>query len=513
MILHTLLLLLPTLCYLLGAVGPSSGSWRRPTILAWLALLASLAAALLALGQPLASPVWLAATPLNLIISLLVSLIALIVVRYSVAYLAGDPAQAHYRRWLQLCLAGVSLVVVSNHLLVLILGWSTISISLHQLLVSYPDRFRAVLAAHKKFIFARLAEASLLLAALLLRDVHGTLLISDILAAYQDSPTLVWQQHAAALLMVQAALIKCAQLPVHGWLMQVVEAPTPVSALLHAGVINLGGYLMILMAPLINASAPARGLLLVVAGLTAVLAALIMTTRISIKVRLAWSTSAQMGLMLVECALGLHELALLHLLAHSCYKAHAFLSSGNAVLAHLDRLLGHTGDLHLAPWAGNLAITSGLTIAVLWLLPGSITPAQVSAFALVAVALSLWLPVQPGLASRLRHGATALLLLLAYVAQKRLFAGVLPPLPDAGWPAALWTLLLIALLLVGYGLLQMPRTALAYRWRQWLFAGLYLDEWVTRTTLKLWPVTLPVTAARKPGQPAPPRSEQHAQQT
>lgn len=509
MIAYTFLLLLPMLCYLAGAMTPASLGWPWTSRLAWLALLASVAAALLAFGQPLTTLPWLAASPLNLIISLLVSLIGLIVVRYSIAYLAGDPVQEHYRRRLQLCLAGVSLVVLSNHLLLLILGWSMISLSLHQLLVSYPDRFRAVLAAHKKFLFARLAESSLLLAALLLWDYHGTLLISEILSAYQQSPTLVWQQHAAAVLMALAALIKCAQLPVHGWLMQVVEAPTPVSALLHAGIINLGGYLMILMAPLINASAPARWLLLIVAGLTAVLAALIMTTRISIKVRLAWSTSAQMGLMLVECALGLHELALLHLLAHSCYKAHAFLSSGNAVQAHMDRQMTGVPVVRLGLWARNLAITASLTLTVLWLLPGSISPAQLSAFTLVAVALSLWLPAQPGSGALLRTLISALFLLLAYVAQKKLFAGLLPPVADAGWPAAFWTLLLFTLLLAGYGLLQMPRTALSYRWRQWLFAGLYLDEWVTRTTLKVWPVTLPVTAARKPGQPATTRKEPH----
>ena len=509
MITTTVLLLLPMLCYLLGAVIGSAQNWRWPTLFAWLALLASIGAALLALGQPPSPLPWLAANPLNLIISLLVSLIGLIVVRYSLAYLAGDPVQNHYWRWLQLCLAGVSLVVISNHMLVLVLGWSTISMSLHKLLISYPDRFRAVLAAHKKFIFARLAESSLLMATLLLWDHHDTLLISEILADYRDAPTLVWQQHAAAVLMALAALIKCAQLPVHGWLMQVVEAPTPVSALLHAGVINLGGYLMILMAPLIHASAPARWLLLVVAGLTAVLAALIMMTRISIKVRLAWSTSAQMGLMLVECALGLHELALLHLLAHSCYKAHAFLGSGNAVLTHLDQQLAATTGERLELWVRNLAIAAGLTLTVLWLLPDPLSPAQWSAWLLVAMALSLWLPARPGNTSLLRNTGTALILLLAYLTQKTLFAGLVPPVADAGWSATLWTMLLFVLLVAGHGLLKMQRTALSYRWRQWLFAGLYLDEWVTRTTLKLWPVTLPVTAARKPGQSPSLRKEQH----
>ncbi|WP_350609572.1 proton-conducting transporter membrane subunit, partial [Pseudoalteromonas sp. 41-MNA-CIBAN-0057] len=86
------------------------------------------------------------------------------------------------------------------------------------------------------------------------------------------------------------ALIKCAQLPMHGWLIKVVEVPTPVSALLHAGVINLGGFLLILFAPLFIQAAAAQWLILIIAGLTTVISALIMTTRISVKVRLAWST-------------------------------------------------------------------------------------------------------------------------------------------------------------------------------------------------------------------------------
>ena len=109
----------------------------------------------------------------------------------------------------------------------------------------------------------------------------------------------------AAILLAITALIKCAQLPLHGWLIQVVEAPTPISALLHAGIINLGGFLLLSFAPLIAFSVDAQWVLLIIAGLSTLISALVMMTRISIKVKLAWSTCAQMGLMLIECALGL----------------------------------------------------------------------------------------------------------------------------------------------------------------------------------------------------------------
>ena len=503
MILSTLLMLLPTLLYLAGTVL-ARRSWLPARYAAALALLFSLAAVLLPL-LPLPAPVgWLATAPLNLLMSVLVSLLGFLVVRFSVRYLAGDAAEQRFRHWLQLCLAAVSLVVISNHLLLFWLGWSIISISLHQLLVCYPERFRAVLAAHKKFILARIGETALLGAVLLLAYQHDTFLIDKMLAEIGSNGSLTLIEQLAAVLLALAALIKCAQMPLHGWLMQVVEAPTPVSALLHAGVINLGGFLMITMAPLIALSTPARTLLLVVAGLTAVLAALIMTTRISIKVRLAWSTCAQMGLMLVECALGLYQLALLHLLAHSCYKAHAFLTSGEAVNQYLQQRLTPAQPLALLPWSRNLLLTTALVISTLLLLPTSVSGAEWAAAGLVALALSFWLPMQATIADWSKRGASALLLLAAYLLQKHLFTAVVPATAEAGLIAILWVALLGLLLIGGYGLLA-SHSRLGSRWQQSLFAGLYLDEWLTRTTLRIWPVQLPMASSRKPLDNTPPQ--------
>lgn len=92
-----------------------------------------------------------------------------------------------------------------------------------------------------------------------------------------------------------AAVLKCARLPFHGWLIQVMEAPTPVSALLHAGVVNLGGVVLLRFAPVVDRAVETRALLVVVGVLTAVVASLVMTTRVSVKVSLAWSTCARWG--------------------------------------------------------------------------------------------------------------------------------------------------------------------------------------------------------------------------
>src|SRR5690349_16746348 len=114
-------------------------------------------------------------------------------------------------------------------------------------------------------------------------------------------------------------------------MLQVMEAPTPVSALLHAGVVNIGGFVMIRLAPLMAHATLAQNILVGVGLFSTIIASLVMATRAAIKSVLAWSTIGQMGFMLVQCGLGAWHLALMHLLAHSCYKAHSFLSSGSIV--------------------------------------------------------------------------------------------------------------------------------------------------------------------------------------
>jgi NADH:ubiquinone oxidoreductase subunit 5 (chain L)/Multisubunit Na+/H+ antiporter, MnhA subunit len=191
-------------------------------------------------------------------------------------------------------------------------------------------------------------------AGLLLYVEYGTWQMTDLMAAVANGESSLRAQ-IAAVLLAQAALIKCAQLPLHGWLIQVVEAPTPVSALLHAGVINLGGVLLIMFAPLISQVPVAQWWILIVAGVSTAIAVSVMSVETNVKAQLAWSTSAQMGLMLIECALGLYHLALLHLLAHSCYKAWSFLAAGTRVARPAQRPVS---ALWVAPVAAVIATTT-----------------------------------------------------------------------------------------------------------------------------------------------------------
>jgi NAD(P)H-quinone oxidoreductase subunit 5 len=212
----------------------------------------------------------------------------------------------------------------------LVVAWIVTSVFLHQLLLHYPDRVAAQRAARKKWITARLGDAALLLAVVLMYGQFGTGDIAEILAAARLGEGQFAAPVIAAALAV-AAILKSAQFPMHGWLTEVMETPTPVSALLHAGVINAGGFLLIRFADVMMLAPGVLAVLVMLGGFTALFGGLVMLTQSAVKTSLAWSTVAQMGFMILQCGLALFPLALLHIVAHSLYKAHAFLASGTAV--------------------------------------------------------------------------------------------------------------------------------------------------------------------------------------
>ena len=230
-----------------------------------------------------------------------------------------------------LTIASVVTLVVSNHLLLLLGAWVATSLCLHRLLLFHPERPGAVFAARKKFVFSRVAELSLLCAVLILHVGHDTWLISDLAASISEG------NHAglplAAFLLALCAMLKSAQFPFHSWLPDTMDTPTPVSALMHAGIINAGGFLVLRLAPVFTAAPGALHLLATVGVITAVFGAIVMLPQSGVKRALAFSTIAQMGFMMIQCGLGAWGLALLHLVAHSLYKAYAFLHAGSTISA------------------------------------------------------------------------------------------------------------------------------------------------------------------------------------
>jgi NAD(P)H-quinone oxidoreductase subunit 5 len=264
----------------------------------------------------------------------MITLLAVVIFRFSSTYLDGDERHGTFLGWLAATIASVEVLVISGNLATLVLTWIATSLALHQLLLFYKDRPRAVLAARKKFLAARIGDAFLISGAVLLYRHFGTGNLEQIFAGARDTVALSWRLDTvelAAMAIVIAAMLKSAQFPTHGWLVEVMETPTPVSALLHAGILNAGPFLAIRMAYVIDPSRSATTLLIVVGGFTAVFASVVLLTQPSIKVALAYSSAAHMGFMLMVCGMGLYPAALLHLVAHSFYKAHAFLSSSSVI--------------------------------------------------------------------------------------------------------------------------------------------------------------------------------------
>lgn len=442
----------------------------------------------------------------GLVMASLVSVLGWVIIRYSRRYLDGEAGQPRYVAALLVTLAAVSAVVLSRNLAVLVIAWTVTSIGLHQLLTFYRDRLPAQIAAHKKFIASRLAEVCLVLALVLIYLNVGSLDLAAIAQHVKQAAGLTTGLQAAALLVALAAIVKTAQLPLHGWLIQVMEAPTPVSALLHAGVVNLGGFVLIRLAELISAVPAAQTLLVVAGSVTAVLAGLVMMTRISIKVRLAWSTCAQMGFMLMECGLGLYDLALLHLVAHSLYKAYAFLSAGEIVAQVRNQDL-HAAEPDAKPaWLFMrglmvLPLSGGFVVGSIWIwqqwLPT--LSVAVSAVAIIALGLAplLWIQTKASMSMLLIGTARAVGLIQLYLLWHVGASAVLPTqsAPPLGLSVFVITSF-AALYLAQVWLQAYPKGSVARLVYPWAYGGFYLDERFTRFTFRVWPV--PRATSRTP---------------
>ncbi len=264
----------------------------------------------------------------------LVSFIGMVVVAFSQNYLAGDPGHGRFMKMISIALGSVLLLIVAGNFFQFLAAWVSSSLALHQLLTFYSERPSAILAARKKWVVSRLGDLCILSAIALLYSQLGSLDYAIIFKAAHEmqTPSLISSPFfLAAPLLALAALLKSAQFPIHGWLLEVMETPTPVSALLHAGIINAGGFLILRFSSLISLSPFAMNMLLIVGAVTAIFGSLVMLTQTSVKVSLAYSTVAQMGFMMLEFGLGMFSAAMLHIIAHSLYKAYAFLSSGETV--------------------------------------------------------------------------------------------------------------------------------------------------------------------------------------
>jgi NAD(P)H-quinone oxidoreductase subunit 5 len=377
-------------------------------------------------------------------------------------------------------------------------AWIATSLALHRLLLFYPERPKAVAAARKKFVTARLGDVALAAAAFLLVRAFGTADIGAMLAAAAE-PAFAGGAGvtAACVLIAVAALLKSAQFPTHGWLIEVMETPTPVSALLHAGIVNAGGFLVLRFADVVVNSPAALMLLMAVGAVTAVFGCLVMLCQTSAKVSLAYSTVAQMGFMLLQCGLGAFPVALVHIVAHSLYKAHAFLSAGGAAeSAPQGRMLANatTGARSLWPVLAVPLVTGGLLATVFAGQPAIIALGMIIA---AGIAQMLATSLAAGSAAFWRAGAAALAIAVAWGAihsgAYALFGPSLAPLPDMGAAhLALTALAVIAFISAAALQAAAPQLAASGRWQSVRYAlanGLYAHTLFDRALAALSPKT------------------------
>ncbi|HQN65095.1 MAG TPA: NADH-quinone oxidoreductase subunit L [Methylophilus sp.] len=480
-------------CVLLAHIRPLDASklWRDFSILSVAALLSAFISLFLHIansnmsGQALMS-LGLKTSQLQAWVTVLVILLGIVIGIFSARYLQGEPRQANYIAAFSGVLAAVNILLLADHWVILVCAWALIGVALQHLLCFYPERPFATLAAHKKQIADRVADALLITAAGLAWLEVGN---GSLTAMFQQlsHAGISMSLHLSALCLVLAVVIRTALFPVHGWLVQVMEAPTPVSALLHAGVVNLAGFVLIRFAPLLEAAHYARWLLVVFGLVTAVLAGLVMLTRVSVKVRLAWSTVAQMGFMILECGLGLYTLAFMHLIGHSLYKAHAFLSASSIVQQNKieqmrDKNAASTVSLVLAPFIA-LAIILAIQEYVMELT----WPWWWSAILALAWAPILWA------ASRNHRAISRNLLTAAFmIASLTILAALIHNLPLGTFDmvdtqAGVFALLGMTVMYLLLVALQLYPANMGV-FQRWSYAGFYVDEAYTRLALKLWPI-------------------------
>ena len=313
---------------------------------------------------------------LTAVMMVLISSVSTIIHLYSRRYLQGDAGYERFFSLLGLMTFTILSVVASSNFLMLFLFWQLLSWVLYLLLAfnyAYPPAYEYAL---KTLLVHRVGDISFLCGLLLIYQYFGTFEFTAVFQQAASDPPMIglWSGSAAeisivpviALLIFIGAMAKSAQFPLHVWLPDTMDSPTPVSALMHAGIINAGGFLLNRLAPLYVLSPSTLHLVFVVGVLTVLLGASMMLVQNDIKKTLGFSTMGQMGYMIMECGLGAFALAIFHLIAHGFFKATLFLASGSIIQAarHEPKFPPTSGHRPTKLPTG-LTWTTGLTITLL----------------------------------------------------------------------------------------------------------------------------------------------------
>jgi len=274
--------------------------------------------------------------PLSILLTAIILGISLIVHLYSVRYMAEEAGYGQFFVLLDLMTATLLFMVLAGDLITLVIAWYLVGVLLYFLLGQDTRSQTAYRFAFWTLITYRIGDIPLILAAALLYNAYDTWSLTIIFNEIMANPNahmvlgMPLTQVVAALIGF-AAFARSAQFLLHTWLPYTMDGPTPVSALMHAGIVNAGGFLINRFAPVFIHSGDVLNGIFVVGLITAIFGSLLMLTQNDIKKALGYSTMGQMGFMIMECGIGAFSLAIYHMFAHGVFKGTMFLSAGSVI--------------------------------------------------------------------------------------------------------------------------------------------------------------------------------------
>jgi len=273
--------------------------------------------------------------PLALTMAGFITFVATLIHIYSIGYMKGDPRYSRFFAYLNLFAGAMLTLVLGENLLVTFLGWEGVGLCSYLLISFWFEKDSAATAGKKAFVTNRVGDVGFMLAMFLIvvTPTLGSLSYDDLQGAAHVVPGITVT--AIVLLLFVGAMGKSAQFPLHIWLPDAMEGPTPVSALIHAAtMVTAGVFVMVRVSPLLDAAYPyADDIIAIVGAITALYAAIAALAQTDIKRVLAYSTISQLGYTFLAIGVGAYSAAIFHVLTHSFFKALLFLGSGSVIHA------------------------------------------------------------------------------------------------------------------------------------------------------------------------------------
>ncbi len=270
--------------------------------------------------------------PLSITFVLLITFVGSLIHVYSLGYMAQDPGRRRFFAYLNLFVAAMLVLVLADNFVLLFLGWEAVGLASYLLIGFWQYKPTAATAAKKAFLINRVGDIGLLVAIMIMFSVLGAVSFSDVFAAVPGASEGVLL--AIGLLLLLGACGKSAQLPLQAWLLDAMEGPTPVSALIHAAtMVTAGVYLIVRAGPIFEAAPVAQLTVMIVGAATMLAGGIIASAKDDIKKSLAGSTMSQIGMMVLAAGLGPigYAAAIAHLVTHGFFKAGLFLGAGSVM--------------------------------------------------------------------------------------------------------------------------------------------------------------------------------------